>query len=348
MTMNETTPIVTPDEIVPASALESIHRAEVDTQITTARRYPRVVHQVKKDMLSFATLDEETAAACFYSLPRGGKNIQGPSVRLAEIAVSCYGNLRVGSRIIQTVTNGDNPHVVVQAIAHDLEKNVAVTIEKRRRITKKRNKDSVDEDDINLASNAGAAIAFRDAVFKVVPQALIKPVLDAAKRVAVGDMKSLVSRRNKMVDSFGKMGVTPDRILAVLEKATLDDVQLPEMEILVGLYTAIKDGQTSVEEAFPLIQKAPKRPVSDDQIPGAEVKQPENVVTFYTAETEFPVLIKTLDELMTKDSVSHEKLMAWAVKQKLSKPEQSKEDLSTKKLADIINGWEAILPQVKG
>ena len=345
MTMNETTPLVTPDEIVNTSALESIHRAEVDTQITTARRYPRIVQQVKKDMLSFATLDEETASACFYSLPRGGKNIQGPSVRLAEIAVSCYGNLRVGSRIIQTVTTGENHHVVVQAIAHDLEKNVAVTIEKRRRITKKRNKDYVDEDDINLAANAGAAIAFRDAVFKVVPQALIKPILDAAKKVAVGDMKSLVSRRNKMVDAFSKMGVTPDRILAVIGKKSVDEIDLGDMETLLGLHNAIKDGQTSVEDAFPMIAKTPVRPTAmPDPVPTATPTD----TSIVTAETDFKVLIETLESLMEKDSVTHEQLMKWAVAKKLAKEGQAKEDLATKKLADIINGWETILPQVKG
>lgn len=157
-------------EVMQVSAVQQIAKAEIDSQIATAKQYPRDIAKVKRDMISFATLDEETAESCFYNLPRGGKNIQGPSVRLAEIAVSCYGNLRAGVRIIDTVSNGDNPHVVIQAICHDLEKNVAVTIEKRRRITKKKSKDSIDEDDINLAANAGSAIAFRDAVYKIVPR----------------------------------------------------------------------------------------------------------------------------------------------------------------------------------
>jgi len=114
-------------EIVPTAALESISRAEIDVAISTARRYPRQLSTVKKNMLSFATLDQETAESCFYTLPRGGKNIQGPSIRLAEIAVSCYQNLRAGSRILQTVTTGDNPHVVVQAVAMDLENNIQVS-----------------------------------------------------------------------------------------------------------------------------------------------------------------------------------------------------------------------------
>ena len=247
-TMQEELEILKPERI---TAIEQVTRAEVDTQISTAKKYPRTLSKVKADMLSFATLDQETAEDCFYTLPRGGKSIHGPSVRLAEIAVSCYGNLRAGSRIIDTVSTGDSPHVVIQAVCHDLEKNVAVTVEKRRRIVGKKSKGgAIDEDDINLAANAGAAIAFRDAVFKVVPGALIKPIFEQAKQVAIGDAKTLAERRQRAVESFGKMGVQKDKILALLNKRSVDDIDLADLETLFGLHTAIKDGQTTIDEAF--------------------------------------------------------------------------------------------------
>ncbi len=91
-------------EIVQNDALGAIERAQVDVQISTARKYPRTLSAVKQRMLSFATLDEETAASCFYTLParRGGddKPIQGPSVRMAEIALASYQHVKAGSRII--------------------------------------------------------------------------------------------------------------------------------------------------------------------------------------------------------------------------------------------------------
>jgi hypothetical protein len=244
------------DDQQASGPLEAIERASIDMQIATAHRFPRKMSKVKDDMLSIATLDEETAQACFYTLPRGGKTIQGPSVRLAEIAVSCYGNLRAGFRVIETVANGEHPHVVVQAVAHDLEKNVFISIEKRRRITaKKKNAGVVDEDDINLACNACGAIAFRDAVFKVVPQALIRPVYLKAKQLAVGDVKSLAAKRTAVVDRLKQMGVTEDRIFAVVEARKIDDIDLSKLEILIGLGTAIKEGETTLEAAFPPAQK---------------------------------------------------------------------------------------------
>ena len=47
-----------------------------------------------------ATIDAEVAGSCFYKLSRGGKTIEGPSVRLAEIVASAWGNLKFGARII--------------------------------------------------------------------------------------------------------------------------------------------------------------------------------------------------------------------------------------------------------
>lgn len=235
-------------------AVEAITRGEIDIAITTARKYPRQPAVVKSEMLSYATLDEETAAACFYSLPRGGKNIQGPSVRLAEIAVTAFGNLRVGCRVMATVTQGDHPHVIVQAVCMDMQKNVAVTIEKRRRIIGKKSAGgAISDDDINLAVNSCTAIAYRDCVFKIVPLSLIKPVYEQCKKVAVGDAKSLVDRRGKCLETFAKLGVSQERVLARLEKKKVEEITLDDIETLIGIHTTLKEGEETVESIFPII-----------------------------------------------------------------------------------------------
>jgi hypothetical protein len=238
--------------LAPINAIESVSRAEIDQQISTAKRYPRKLTEVKQEMVEMATLDEETAASCFYSLPRGGKNIQGPSIRLAEIALSCYGNIRAGTRIIETVVDGSSPYVAIQAVCHDLQKNIAVMIEKRRRIVGKKSKGGIiDDDDINLAANAGSAIAFRDAMFKVIPGILLRPVYEAARKVAIGDAKTLSDRRVRAVEAFQKMGVSADRVLSSIGKTKIDEVTLEDLETLIGTFTAIKEGSTTIENAFP-------------------------------------------------------------------------------------------------
>jgi len=238
-------------EVIQPSAIESIERAQIDIQIATARRFPRVLSAVKARMLSFATLDEETAQSCFYTLPArkggDGKPLQGPSVRLAEIALSCYQNVKAGSRII----GDDGKFVTAQAVVHDLENNVCVVIEVQRRVTTKDGK-RFGDDMIAVTGNAATSIALRNAVFRVVPRALINPVYHAARNVAVGDQKSLVVKRGKTIEWLGKKGVTLDRVLAAVGAAKLEDVNLEHLETLIGFGTSIKDGAITLEEAFPI------------------------------------------------------------------------------------------------
>lgn len=314
-------------------ALTAITRAEIDMQISTAKKYPRVLSKVKQDMLSFATLDEETAQSCFYSLPRGGKTIQGESVRLAEIAISCYGNIMAGARPIQTVTKGDHPHVIVQAVVHDLEKNVRISMEKRRRITKKKSKEFVDEDDINLAVNACAAIAFRDAVFKVIPKAIIRPVFLEAKRVAIGDVKSLAVKRDKVIDRLKAMGISEERIFAAVEARKLDDIDLEKLEVLIGLGTALKDGATTTEEAFPMPQ------------PKLVTSQPAPATP---AKTEKAGSSKhAINELLKADNITIESFTAWAVTTGQIEAGKTIDDIAETKLAAIVKTWAQIKPQIQ-
>jgi hypothetical protein len=237
-------------EVVANDALASIERAQVDVQIATARKYPRTLSKVKERMLSFATLDEETASSCFFTLParRGGddKPIQGPSIRMAEIALASYQHIKAGSRII----NDDGKFLTAQAVVHDLENNVAVSIEVRRRVTSKSGA-RYSDDMIAVTGNAACSIALRNAVFRVVPRALITPVYEAAKRVAVGDVKSLTSKRAQIIARLKQMGAKEAAILAAVGAEKIEDIDLAKLEVLIGLGTAIKDGEITLETAFP-------------------------------------------------------------------------------------------------
>jgi hypothetical protein len=240
----ESTEIVTD-----TSALGQIERAQIDMQIATARRYPRQLSLVKQRMLSFATLDEETAAGCFYTLPgrKGGdgKPLQGPSVRLAEIALSCYQHLRAGSRIIED----DGKFITAQGVVHDLENNVVISIEVKRRVTNKQGQ-RYSDDMIATTGNAACSIALRNATFRVIPMALVKPVYESAKKLAIGDSKSLVQRRSASVEHFAKLGISKEKVCECLGVRSVDDIQLDHLEILIGYATAIKDGDVTVDDIF--------------------------------------------------------------------------------------------------
>ena len=267
-------PIEVVDSINP---IEAIERANIDIQIATAKKYPRSLARVKNDILSTATLDEETAESCFYVLPargsEGGKPIQGASVRLAEIAVSCFGNIKAGARII----SNDGNFVTAQGICHDVEKNVSVSVEVRRSIKGKNGK-TYSDNMIQVTSQAACAIAYRNAVFKVVPLALVKPALDKAMQLAKGDIKSLSERRGIMVDKFAKLGITKEKLAERVGKQSIEEITLDDLQTLTGCYNALKDGEAAVDDIFPATKKeAPKaNPFADRE---NNTKSPEKEET---------------------------------------------------------------------
>jgi hypothetical protein len=225
--------------------MTAVTKAELDQQITTARAFPRSIKRFTNECMDMACLNEEVAASCMYALPRGGKSIEGPSARMAEIIQSAWGNNRSGQRIVD---EGDK-FVTAQGIFHDLERNVMITVEVKRRITDKDGK-RYNDDMIGVTGNAAASIAHRNAVLKGVPKAFWNNIYRAARKTAIGDAKTLVAKRTDALAYLQKMGVTPDTVYAALGVAGEQDIGLDELALLRGSIESIKSGETSIENAF--------------------------------------------------------------------------------------------------
>lgn len=235
-------------EVIQVSGSESLaalNRSEIDVQISTAKQYPRNLSQVLNNIETLATLDEETASACFYMLRRQGKLIEGPSVRMAEIIASSWGNIRVQSRIVAN----DGKMITAQGVCHDLESNYAVSSEVKRRITGKDGRTFSDDMQV-VTGNAACAIAMRNALFKVVPMALVKKVIAKAKKVSLGEATSLEESRKKMIDYFQKIGVDQQHLFDYLSVEKIEEIDIDMVVELRGLATAIKEGTTTVQETF--------------------------------------------------------------------------------------------------
>lgn len=239
-------------------ALALISKAELDQQITTARAFPRSLKAFLTECMEMATLNEKVASECFYALPRSGKTIEGPSARLAEIVASAWGNCRAGARIVE-----EGPEfITAQGVFQDLQRNVSITYEVRRRITDSKNR-RYGADMIGVTGNAACSIALRNAVFKGVPKAFWSDIYEAARRAAVGDIKTLANKRADALAYLQKMGATPDMVLATLGVNGAEDIGLDELATLKGLITAIKDGETTIEQAFaPKDAVATQKPVT--------------------------------------------------------------------------------------
>lgn len=226
-------------------ALMAVERAQVDVQVTTAKQYPRSMTTFKRQALAMATVDESTAAACFYSVERGGKKIEGPSVRLAEIVGSCWGNMRC--EVLPAAESERS--ITMVALAWDLETNFAQRIPVSRRITNKRG-ERFNEDMINVTKMAAASIARRNAIFAVVPRALVSDVYDEVKKAAAGKGLTMEQRRERVVKEYAeKFSATEKQVLLLVRRKGRDDVSLDDIIHLKGLSTAISDGETTLAQA---------------------------------------------------------------------------------------------------
>lgn len=266
---DETALIPTLDDLEPTrvitvtpTAAGAIAKSEIESQLDAAHKYPRSVRRFLQEASALATMSQEVAESCIYALPRGGKVISGPSVRLAEICASAYGNLHIGARVVDVGPDA----VTSQGVAWDLEKNLRVSTEVRRRITRK-NGARFDDDMIIVTGNAGASIALRNAVFRVIPKSYVQAVYEKAKLVAIGKGMPMAQRRDEVVGRLVKMGATEEAIYRVLEIPGREDINAEKLEILIGLGTAIKNGDKTVDECFP----PPLAPAPGEQQQGRRV-----------------------------------------------------------------------------
>lgn len=273
--------------------LAALNKSEVDMLVATAHQYPRNVHNALVNIEALATSDPDTANECFYVLRRKNADgsvqmIEGLSVRMAEIIASCWGNMMVATRII----GNDGKKITSQAVCVDLESNVRVSVEVQRRITNKYGK-TFSEDMQVVTGNAASAIAFRNAVLKVVPKAMTKRIITHIKEVSLGQSLDMETSRSNMLAYFAKLGVDKDTILAYLE---IDSVELINKEMvfeLRGIANAIKEGTTSVQETFiqPMVEKktadAAKKAAEEakDKANAALARQAENKPTSGKSKT---------------------------------------------------------------
>jgi len=269
MTKEEEVTII---ETVPDAIFQQ-DKAMIDQQIATAHAFPRNIKRATDKSVAIVTMDKETAETCTYSVPRGGKAITGPSVYLAKIIAQQWGNMRVEAKVISV----DNKQVTSHAVCWDLESNLAIKVEVKRSVIGKNGR--FNDDMITVTGNAANSIALRNAVLAVVPKAVVDKVYKAAKEVITGDVSDenkLKAKRRQVVNGLkDTYNVTEAEVLSAVGKVSIDHLTSDDIVVLIGVGTAIKDGDTTVEYAFKKVKDAPKPEVLiEDLISLYEYKKP--------------------------------------------------------------------------
>ena len=249
-------------EVLPVEAqnaqivqVDAVERANVDSQVATAKRYPRDIRRSIDNSVVMATMNQETAQSCNYALPRGGKPITGPSVHLAKIIVSNWGNMRTEAKVVQIT----DKQVISRGTCWDLETNVASAFEVRRSIIGK-NGQRFSEDMITVTGNAANSIAYRNAVFAVIPKAITDRVYYAAQRFITGDLSDsdkLLKVRTGIINNFkNSYGITEEEVVKMCGKQTVNQIGADEISMLMGTIQALKDEDTTIDELMKPIRES--------------------------------------------------------------------------------------------
>jgi len=225
--------------------LLALHESDISRQVQTARMFPRSEDKAEQRITRYATMNEDVAAECNYCVPRSGKPIQGPSVRLAEIVGSCWGNASYASRIIDE----SEAFVTAQAVFMDYEHNIRVQVEVQRQIVNSKG-ERYTTDMIGTTSQAAMSIAMRNAIFKGVPRAIWGEAYAKARALVAGTIESLDKRRGAALDAFKKLGATDAMVLQLLGKEGIRDIEPDDLVTLRGVLTSIKDGDATYRSIF--------------------------------------------------------------------------------------------------
>lgn len=241
------------DVIAPIDSLNEqtlavdLARAEIDQQIATAHKYPRIIDTVVKKISTMALYNEEAAQNCIYALPRGGKPIVGPSIGFANVVATAWGNCIDGARIVYV--DRKEKKVNAEGLFHDLESNRRTIIPEDRRVVDSKGR-LYSDDMIIVTGKAAASVARRNAILNAVPRAIWHPIYEQALGIVRGTVGTFAERKDKALKAFAQFGVKPEQIYMVLGLKGEVDLTFEHIPSLHGMYAALRDGSTSVEEMF--------------------------------------------------------------------------------------------------
>lgn len=236
--------------------------AEAQGKLVIAKRFPRnEVEAYAKAMQ--ACQRPSMAAKAFYSFPRAGQTVSGPTIRFAEELARCWGNIDYGIKELSQ----DDGKSEMQAYAWDLETNAQsvqnFTNPHQREKTDKKTRTVIME---NLTSqrdiyenNANMATRrLRARILAILPSWFVEDAVEECKKTLAGQNDlPLIDRVKKMVVQFNKLGATQEQIEMRLKKK-IDAMNADDFTEFVGIYNAIKGGESKIADWFDAPQVASK------------------------------------------------------------------------------------------
>jgi len=236
-----------------ANAVASREIAEIQGAMTMAKRFPRNESEAL-DKIIAACKRKGLAEVAQYQYARGGKDIVGPSIRMAETLARCWGNVHSGIRELETTAT----HTVVESYAIDLEtnnRNSKIFTVKHERQTKNGAYALTDNRDIyELIANNGSR-RLRACILSVIPGDIIDAAIAQCDATMNASTDPLVKRIEMVIAKFAEIGVTTAMLEARIQR-NVTAMTSQHITTLGKVYVAIKDGITSVAKEFQSTQES--------------------------------------------------------------------------------------------
>ncbi len=232
--------------------------AEVQAALAIARANPRDPVQAMDRVLN-ACCRPTLAEAALYQFSRGGSDITGPSIRLAEAVAQAWGNIQFGIRELEQ-RPGES---VVQAYAWDVETNtrreMTFTVPHIRHTRKGSYRLEDPRDIYETVANQGAR-RLRACILSVIPGDVIEAAVKQCELTLNAHADTSPEALEKMVEAFGKFGVTRAQIEKRIQRR-LDAITPAHMVTLKKIYASLRDGMSVPADWFePEQQAQPEAP----------------------------------------------------------------------------------------
>lgn len=222
--------------------------AEAQGKLVIAKKSPRNEYQAFADMKK-ACQRMGLAQKAFYSYPRGGETVSGPTIRLAEELARCWRNIEYGIKELSQ----DNGKSEMQAFAWDLETNtmsVQNFTNPHAKEVKGKIKTLTSLRDIyeNNANMAGRRLRAR--ILAVLPADFVEEAVTECRKTLAGKNDVPISDRVKnMIVAFGKIGVTQEMIEKRLGRK-LETMNSEDLTDYIGIYNSLKEKNTKASDWF--------------------------------------------------------------------------------------------------
>jgi hypothetical protein len=230
--------------------------AEVQATVLVAQRFPRNPRE-SMDLILNECCRLSLAEKALYTYARGGTDITGPSIRLAEVIARNWRNIDFGIKELSQ-KNGESE---MMAYAWDLEKNVrqvkAFTV-KHMRHTRKGSYSVEDPRDIyEMAANSGAR-RMRACILGIIPGDVVDAAVSQCEETLRAKADTSPEAVKKMVEAFAAFKVSKEMIEKRIQRR-MDTITPAQIIALRKIYTSMKDEMSTAADWFEVqAEAAPK------------------------------------------------------------------------------------------